>query len=142
MLHQIWQVAMRLFDVHKLRQSDNCPLNSLQAEYIIKSIEGTTMRVQKVEKLLYVAIALIVMIGCTNIATTTAPDGTVHKATVAEMFAKLKYYNDKYCSTENTLVRETLVAIIHDKFPAYPIGGLCEEEHKFAEVLSDIVPKP
>lgn len=141
MISMTLQALMKLFDIHKLRQSDNCPLNSLQAEYIIKSVEGNTMRVQKVEKLLYVAIALIIMIGCTNIATTTAPDGTVHKATIAEMLTKLKYYNDQYCSTENTLVRETLVAIIHDNFPAYPIGGLCEEEHKFADVLSDIVPK-
>lgn len=132
---------MRLFDIHKLKESDNCPLNSLQAEYIIKSIEGTTMRIQKVEKLLYVAIALIITIGCTNIATTSTPESAKVAAT-PEMLAKLKYYNDKYCSIENSVVRDTLVAIIRDKFPAYPAGGLCEEEHKFADVLSNIAIKP
>lgn len=141
MISMMLQALMKLFDIHKLRQSDDCPLNSLQAEYIIKSVEGNTIRIQKVEKLLYVVIALIVLIGCTNIATTTAPDGTKVVTTTAEMWTKLKYYNDKYCSVENTLVRETLVAIIKDKFPAYPVGGLCEEKHKFADVLSDIQPK-
>lgn len=136
------EIIMRLFDIHKLRQSDSCPLNSLQAEYIIKSLEGNTMRIQKVEKLLYIAIALIITIGCTNIATTTTPEGTKTTATTTvEMLTKLKYYNDKYCSIENTLVRETLIAIIRDKFPAYPVGGLCEEEHKFAEILSNTLPK-
>jgi hypothetical protein len=130
----IADAIMRLFDIHKLRQSDNCPLNSLQAEYIIKSLEGNTMRIQKVERLIYVAIALIVLIGCTNIATSTEAPKTIAAAT--ELWGKLKYYNDKYCSVENTLVRETLVAIVRDTFPEYPEGGLCEEEHKFTEMIN------
>lgn len=131
---------MKLFDIHKLRQSDDCPLNSLQAEYIIKSLEGNTMRIQKVEKLLYVAITLIVLIGCTNLANTTPEIKQALPATTAELITKLKYYNDKYCGVENTLVRETLVTIIRDKFPTYPEGGLCGAEHKFTDVLTNKVP--
>lgn len=54
---------MRLFDIQNRRQTDSCPLNSLQAEYIIQSIEATTKRVQRVEKLVYIAIALIITVG-------------------------------------------------------------------------------
>lgn len=140
MLNMTLSAIMKLFDIHKLRQSDDCPLNSLQAEYIIKSLEGNTMRIQKVEKLLYVAISLIVLIGCTNIVTST--DAPKAVATATELWGKLKYYNDKYCSVENTLVRETLVAIVRDTFPEYPEGGLCEEEHKFTEMITKTTSTP
>lgn len=130
---------MRVFGIHT-NQSDNCPLNSLQAEYIIKSIEGTTMRIRNVERLLYVAIILIVLIGCTNMVTSTEVPKTI--ATATELWGKLKYYNDKYCSVENTLVRETLVAIVRDTFPEYPEGGLCEEEHKFTEMITKATSTP
>lgn len=136
----ISDAIMRLFDIHKLRESDDCPLNTLQARYIIESLEGNTMRIQKLEKLAYVTIAIIVLFGCTNLATSTPEGSKVLPATTAELVAKLKYYNDKYCSVENTLVRETLVTIIRDKFPTYPEGGLCGAEHKFNDVLTNKVP--
>lgn len=139
MTNLITTAIMRVFGIHT-NQSDNCPLNSLQAEYIIKSIEGTTMRIRNVERLMYVAISLIVLIGCTNMVTSTEVPKTI--ATATELWGKLKYYNDKYCSVENTLVRETLVAIVRDTFPEYPEGGLCEEEHKFTEMITKATSAP
>ena len=134
------EAIVNLLDIHKLKQSDTCPLNSLQAEYIIKSIEGTTMRIQKLEKLLYIAIILIITIGCTNIATSNDTTQTITIA--SDMFSKLKHYNEVYCSDSNEFIRDTLVSIIRSEFPDYPVGGLCEEEDKLLEMLPNAKVKP
>jgi len=131
----ISDAIMRLFDIHKLRESDDCPLNTLQARYIIESLEGNTTRIQKLEKLAYVTIAIIVLFGCTNLAT-SAIEPNKQLVSTSELVSKLKYYNDRYCSVDNNLVREVLITIIRDKFPAYPEGGLCGAEHKFNDVVS------
>jgi len=70
MLKLIASAIMQLFNIHKLRESDNCPLNSLQAEYLIKLSEANTSRIQKLEKLAYVTIGTIVAFGITNLSNT------------------------------------------------------------------------
>lgn len=136
----IKEAIVNLFDIHKLRRSDTCPLNSLQADYIIKSIEGTTIRVQKVEKLLYIAIILIITIGYTNIATSN--DTTQTMTATSGILAKLKHYNEIYCSDGNEVIRDTLAAIIRSEFPGYPAGGLCKEEDKILKMLPNTSVKP
>lgn len=69
MLKLIATAIMQLFNI-QLRESDNCPLNSLQAEYLIKLSEANTSRIQKLEKLAYVTIGTIVAFGITNLSNT------------------------------------------------------------------------
>jgi hypothetical protein len=68
MLKAVVGIFMQLLNIHKFRESDNCPLNSLQAEYLIKLSEANTTRIQKLEKLAYATICLIIALGATNVA--------------------------------------------------------------------------
>jgi len=131
MLKLIANALMQLFNIHKLRESDNCPLNSLQAKYIIELSEGNTIRIQKLEKLAYITIGIIVMFGSTNLASSIS-----EQKPTTELLTSLEAFNKTYCSTDNQHTRELLISFIRDKFPNYPNDGLCGVEHKLMDIIS------
>lgn len=134
MLKLLIEAIMKLFDIHKIRESDNCPLNSLQAKYIIELSEGNTYRIQKLEKLGYVTIAIVVMLGTANLASSTSEIKSVTQTT--ELLAKLEDYNKTYCSIDNKHIRDSLITFIRERFPNYPKEGLCGLEHKLVDILN------
>ena len=62
----IAKILMKLFDIHN-SSSDNCPLNSRQAEYLIKCTEDNASQIKKLKQLAYLTIAIITLFGSTNL---------------------------------------------------------------------------
>jgi len=133
MLKLMANAIMQLLNIYKLRESDNCPLNSLQAKYIIELSEGNTIRIQKLEKLAYITICIIVVFGSTNLASSIDVKPTTQSA---ELLTSLESFNKTYCSTDNKHTRELLIGFIKEKFPNYPNDGLCGVEHKLMDIIS------
>jgi hypothetical protein len=128
------EMIMQLFNIHRLKESDNCPLNSLQAKYIIELSEGNTLRIRKLEKLAYITIGIIVMFGSTNLVSSVSD--TKPTIQLTEVLASLEHFNNTYCSTDNKSTRELLIGVIKEKFPSYPNDGLCGVEHKLIDIIS------
>jgi len=134
------KAIMKLSEIIALRkQSDTCPLDHLQAEYLIKLSEGHTMRIRRIESLLYIIIAMVILIGCAEI---TSDKGKITQESLIALQTKAHYYNDMYCSDANAPIRDALLAMIRDKFPNYPEKGLCGVEKDLSNMIKSAKTAP